>query len=672
MKNIVKPGSRLIILFILTLIISGGILTWLSINSISNFKELTEKKVREEQLSIVEQVSIIFQQNLEDVTGKFTAIVIKDNVIDLSEVKYCDTLDFVENPFILNKTAEFLWPWFLEDPKVGMEKLPSSAYHQDLQIAEKNEFRVQDYHTAVFYYKASLGHALGVSDSAKSMNALARVHLKLQDFDGAYFYYAYITSNYYSVLDNNGFPYVYYAVLNFLKSTDSENTSRIFTEIESFLSGLSSGKIPLNKSTSEILAQISKWIDISRTTGDNQIPELDEYIQDIDRNLRFIDNYSKIIKTSLEKGVSQEYPLMLGSYNVINEISSEPDKIILINPDLEYPSGFCVELDQIWSSTMKSNFCENTEFEYNMDLIDREENATHNADELYFTTEFSPFFPAFMVKVGLQDKNLVDIYVKRRSWTYGIALILLLGAMLLGILLILRDILREKRLSHLRSDFVSNVTHELKTPLTSIHLFAESVLLNRVDTASEKKEYLQIILNETERLKRIINNILDFSKKEEGKIEYKTEKVNVTNLISSALKDLNYWLVEKKFSVQTDLEENIIITADHDAFKQVVINLLDNAIKYSRDNKEILVKLLLDKDKIRIEFEDKGIGIPEDQLEAIFEKFYRVNKTMKDGVSGTGLGLTVVKEIIEAHNGEILVESKPNKGSKFTILLNPS
>ena len=669
MKKIFKPGSRLIIIFILTLIISGGILTWLSIISISNFRQLTEKKVAEEQLFVIDQVSVKFQEILENITNSFTAILIKDNQIDWSEVKNCDTIDFVINPFIISRSGAFLWPWFLADQEAGAVQIQPAAYRQDFMIAEKNEFRERNYRTAAFYYRASLEHASGKSDSAKSFNALARVYLKMQNTDRACEYYGYITSDYSSVLDDNGFPYVYYAILNLLKLGDSVNTSLILTELESFLSGLINGTIPLNNSTPEILAQIAERKNNPLISNDNQVQKLDEYIQKINGRLNFINHFNRILKPSIERGIIRDYPLMLGRFNVINEIPGEPGEIILIGPDPEYIFGFSVGLGQVWSHTMKINFCEHTEFEYDISLVKREENSSQNTNELITSAQFSPLFPAFMIRIEMKDENLINIYVKRRSWIYGIALILLLGAMLLGILLILRDILREKRLAHLRSEFVSNVTHELKTPLTSIHLFAESVLLDRLNTESGKKEYLQIILNETERLKRIINNILDFSRKESGQIEYRKEKVNLTDLITSALKDFNYWLDEKKFTVKTELEENIIITADHDAIKQVVINLLDNAIKYSGDNKEIHVRLASNNDKIIMEFEDKGIGIPEDQLEAIFEKFYRVSETIRDGVSGTGLGLTVVKEIIEAHKGELLVESQLNKGSKFTILL---
>ncbi len=201
-------------------------------------------------------------------------------------------------------------------------------------------------------------------------------------------------------------------------------------------------------------------------------------------------------------------------------------------------------------------------------------------------------------------------------------------------------------------------------------MFAESILLGRVKTKSEQKEYLGIILKETERLKRLINNILDFSKREKGKLVYNFIEVNISELIDSAINNLDYWMIAKKFIVTTKIEEDIIAHADPDAIKQAIINLLSNAIKYSHDRKEIYVKLWKTEKLIYIEVEDKGIGIPEDQIDHIFDKFYRVENNNVAENSGAGLGLTVVKDIVEAHNGKILVESRIDQGSKFTIILN--
>ena len=672
MKNILKPASRLIVVFILTMVISGGILTYLSINSISNFRELTEKKVAEEQLFIADQISTAFQQNLVKVADQFNALILPEDELDWDAVKHSDSLEFVEYPFIINPAGEFLWPWFLKELTMATESNLLPLYNQNIEIAQRNEFQLKDFGNAALYYSKSLKYSSGKSDSARSTNAVARVHMKMKDFTTSYSYYSSIVSGFASVLDNSGFPYVYYAIFNLLEICESDNPVNIIPEIGSLLEGIISGTVPINSSTPEILSGITYWMEHSGELDSSKILEMDETIRMIDRKLRFINDYSEILMASLEERRNNESQLQLGRFMVLNNPTEDPGKIVLIDPGEQQSPGFCMVLDSLWSGFMITRVTEETEFDYSVSLLRKELNVHQGNDPMVHYRLLSPYFPEYEIRIGLQDENLIDTFVQKRRWTYGIALILLLGAMLMGILLILRDILRERRLNQLRSDFVSNVTHELKTPLTSIHLFAESVLLDRVDSESGKKEYLQIILKETERLKRMINNILDFSKKEKGKIEYKSEKVDVTALIRSALNDLNYWLEELGFTVHTELKEGVCVSGDPDALKQVVINLLDNAIKYSGTQKEINISMVLGKDKIRIEFSDKGIGIPESYLDKIFDKFYRVNDNRVEGISGTGLGLTVVKEIIEAHHGEILVVSELNKGSKFTVVLDRS
>ena len=255
--------------------------------------------------------------------------------------------------------------------------------------------------------------------------------------------------------------------------------------------------------------------------------------------------------------------------------------------------------------------------------------------------------------------------IKRRGWIYGIASVFLLVAMLLGVILILRDISREKHLARLRSDFISNVTHELKTPLTSIRMYAESLIMGRVKSDSVEKEYLSVIVNETDRLKRMINNILEFSKMEKGKPEYHFIDSNLASLLNASINEMNYWFEKEQFDVVTELDENIYAEVDPEKMQQAIGNLLSNAIKYSTDTKKILIRLFRKVEHVCIEVEDWGMGIPEDKLSRIFEQFYRIEQ--KESISGTGLGLTVVKEIIESHHGTISVTSEIGKGSKFVI-----
>jgi signal transduction histidine kinase len=166
----------------------------------------------------------------------------------------------------------------------------------------------------------------------------------------------------------------------------------------------------------------------------------------------------------------------------------------------------------------------------------------------------------------------------------------------------------------------------------------------------------------------MINNILEFSKMEKGKPEYHFANSNLASILDEAIHEMNYWLEKEQFEVVTELDKTIYAEVDAEKMKQVIGNLLSNAIKYSTDTKKIFIRLFKKSELVCIEVEDRGIGIPEDQLSRIFEQFYRIEQ--KEGISGTGLGLTVVKEIIEAHHGTISVSSEIGKGSKFVIMLN--
>ena len=151
--------------------------------------------------------------------------------------------------------------------------------------------------------------------------------------------------------------------------------------------------------------------------------------------------------------------------------------------------------------------------------------------------------------MSLKNENIIDQAVFRRKITYGIGLFLFLGTMVLGLYLLIQDVNREKRMNKLRANFVSNVTHELKTPLTSINMFAEALNMGKDTLDSRQIKYLNIIVKESEKLKRIINNILEFSKKENDKLSYKLEKSNLTEIVESTLKEMNYFLEINKFEV---------------------------------------------------------------------------------------------------------------------------
>jgi len=664
-----NPVLRLTLIFISAVIASGSILSYLSINNISNLKELTEKRVLEEQKNLALLISNDIHNEITGVAARFTETVSENKKDQISAIKCFDTVNLVRNSFIVNIEGEYLWPWFIDEFEQKAEKVPSKSYRKNFTRAEKEEFIEQDFSKARRFYIASLRVSTCNLDSVKSLNALARLSVKMEDAPKALTYYSTITSKYYSVSDKYGFPYVYYAIPQLIKIFDHTNKENVFQEIEFCLNRMVAGDIPMNHSTVNILSQVTNWLD-EQEVNSEKLGEVSNLIQHIKSRFAFIDRNAGVIRESQDREMRTEDPLIGGKYTALTGMSQNPEELILINLEADYHSGFTISLDQLWRKVSGKEFTEDTEFAYEVELINKINGVNSSGNRLATLAEISPYFPGHQVLIQIKNERLIDEFVRRRSWIYGIALALLLGGMVLGVLLILRDISREEHLAQLRSDFVSNVTHELKTPLTSVQLFTESIILDRINSEADKKEYLRIILKETESLKRMINNILEFSKKERGKQEYKFEQVNVKSLVDMAITDLDYWLVEKGFTLQTQMEDNIKTTADPNALKQAIINLLSNAIKFSRDRKEILIGLRKEKSAVIIEVEDRGIGIPEDQKDLIFEAFYRVGQKDAEDISGTGLGLTVVKEIVEAHHGKILVESKLNEGSKFTIILN--
>jgi two-component system phosphate regulon sensor histidine kinase PhoR len=234
----------------------------------------------------------------------------------------------------------------------------------------------------------------------------------------------------------------------------------------------------------------------------------------------------------------------------------------------------------------------------------------------------------------------------------------------IGVVAVVQDITDIKKLENMRSQFVANVSHELKTPLTSIKGFAET--LKYVDDTINRDKFLNIINDETDRLTRLINDILTLSQIENS-IEKKLEEVRVNDIIKDVI-CLMRTSAEKK-NIKLLIEEEYIpnLLGDGDRFKQMLINLVDNAIKYSDKDASVKIGVKNEENACILWVEDTGVGIPEKHIGRLFERFYRVDKARSRSQGGTGLGLAIVKHIVKGFNGTITVESKVGKGSKFIV-----
>lgn len=278
-------------------------------------------------------------------------------------------------------------------------------------------------------------------------------------------------------------------------------------------------------------------------------------------------------------------------------------------------------------------------------------------------------FPEHRIGIRVQaDNDLEDLIngrFRRSLWLiFFLDLVLLLGAWILY-----RGIRKEVQLARMKSDFVSNVSHELRTPLALIRMFSETLEMGRVPDEEKKQQYYRMINQETIRLTHLINNILDFSKMEAERKQFIFVPLQVNQVIEQCLEFYRFHLEQNGFTLQTRLAKNLPpISADVDALTEMLINLLENSVKFSGEVKEVTISSGIREGQVFIEVADRGPGIATREQHLIFEKFYRGTDGLVHNTKGSGLGLTLVKYAMQAHGGRVQVESTPGAGSLFRLL----
>ena len=278
-------------------------------------------------------------------------------------------------------------------------------------------------------------------------------------------------------------------------------------------------------------------------------------------------------------------------------------------------------------------------------------------------------FPSLTLAIKLPGTTLAAMerhFVRTGFLTLGVISMLLAG----GLFMTHRNISREMALAKLKSDFVSNVSHELRTPLSLIRLYAETLEMGRLKSQEKYQEYYCIIRKESERLTALINNILDFSRIEAGRKEYDFRETDMRELVHNTLDSYRYQIEQNGFAFEEKISEDVpALRVDREAIARSLLNLVNNALKYSQDQKYIGVNLFRYNGAVKLEVVDHGIGIPVEEQSKIFEKFYRVGDPLVHNTKGSGLGLSLVRHIAQAHGGDVAVDSSPGRGSRFTITL---
>src|SRR6266446_3939297 len=291
----------------------------------------------------------------------------------------------------------------------------------------------------------------------------------------------------------------------------------------------------------------------------------------------------------------------------------------------------------------------------------------------FVATEVGEALPHWEIAVYLLNPARLSQSAQTLKLTLGLLIAVLVLAIGVGGWLIVMDLKRQLTLARQKTDFVSNVSHELKTPLTSIRMFSELLADGRVLEKEKQRSYLNIITAETARLSRLINNVLDFSRIERGEKKYNFAKCDVVGVVQETVETYRPHLEANGFKIECDLPESpLFVNGDRDALAQIVVNLLSNAEKYSNDRKAVRVEARQQSQPlphVEVRVLDRGLGVPQGCEEKIFEQFYRAHDSLSSGIQGSGLGLTLARQIARAHGGDVVCEPREGGGSCFALRL---
>lgn len=335
-------------------------------------------------------------------------------------------------------------------------------------------------------------------------------------------------------------------------------------------------------------------------------------------------------------------------------IPSEIDR--LIN---DYLAGFELENDSLVLEARSR------------DSIDWNISPSDRYETLGFAPVHSELLPSRFVVMKLDADRQFYKDSKLLSSIFVVIAVLCVPIVASATLMVVHMILRESSEARKKVDFVSNVTHELKTPLTSIRMFVETLKLGRVKNPEQVNACLDTIMTETDRLGALIDHVLSFSKVENQVKKYNFQLHNLPQIVRDTINLFRASMTGQDGEIRLKILPGVPSQAsfDKDAIREVVLNLLSNAIKYSGDDKFVTVMVGVDRNDLFIEIADRGVGIPAEDQARIFDKFFRVDQALSRKVDGTGLGLAICKEIVQAHEGRITVESMWGKGSRFTIYI---
>ena len=700
-----QKRRRIILLFGLGIVLPSLLLGYLAFRGIQNDRALVEKERLEDTRRAADRVTRAVDDAItavEEALAKAVAGQSAKPAVELVPVleKLAAGNALIEQVFYIRDFKDIHLPlaklMYVPDGsrEAGSSPPAGLGNSAEIQAAQQLEFRQKDYPGALAAYRQALKNANDPRLEGLVLNAIARVQRKSGLLKEAVSTYEEIVRGHGGVVIPGGMP---------LGPSASLEICVLSRELKDFPKSLQTS-LGLYKSLlhrewtleraefdffagraktliEEVLAGQPPGLDLPAFQDEFQALEADESMQrnKTERMIAFEEGAAPVLEAKLRGGTDEESRPFSRFASVIRNHSY---LVSIIRPAAPADGastgawGIIIDDERLGENVLRPALRDNfpvgeaTWAVKGNDGADILSSENPPAGPATFRTNFVSDTPDWTLEFHQPPPRLIRTFLLSRRGLYSFVFLLIAGILVFGLVLTIRSVSHELELARMKSDFVSTVSHEFKSPLTSIRQLAEMLQSGRVPSEERRQQYYDVLLEQSERLALLTDNILSLAKIEEGRTEFAFETTDIMALLTNIVSSFRERVRHEGFDIELKVQGPITLVAvDRTALSQAITNLIDNAIKYSGESRKVVVSASADEQFVVIAVKDFGVGIKKEDVERVFERFFRGGDELTRTVKGSGLGLTLVKEIVEAHRGRIQVESEPGKGSVFSIRL---
>lgn len=673
---------KTLLIFFIALVLPLTIVAYLGFDTLSKRHNST-KNILESNLWITSESALNqLEQKLQDLEANILSVEHLQQVYSESNAALKAGVEI----FLLDEDLSIAYPQtgIVVNDEFPLGNNSNSAFANEFRQAELYEFQERDYSKATEAYSRCYEIAESERDQAFALEGMARTSISQKKYSAAVRYYQMLHTKHSLLINNAGHPFGIIGLLQLheINKRLSQDGNLLPDFIDTY-EKLKNGYWKLSASSYGFFCSEIESVLESELLSDNNTLLRQEYDSIKSKPSRYLVDleFAEYLRTDIVSKIN-EAQILNASENdsqIKRIVSNNNGKWALVSYRVfkdfkdgnNYTGGIKWDTDTLQEVIIPA-ILENISLDIGLDLfLFNKLTPTPPSGQILensLSLSFRSFPFPWKLIVAQPAMFIIEKESRKEMLIYGLMLGIVFIVMTLGAILIARDIKRKADSMNMKTEFVHNVSHELKTPLSLIRLYGETLLIKENLSAKQKTDALQVITKESERLSHMINNILDFSKIEMGRKEFNFHKGDIAMTIRDTLDLYRYHLEKEGFKINEEIALDLpLIIFDKQAVEGLMINLLSNAIKYSPEKKVLSISLYEENANIILQVSDKGVGIAPDELSHIFDRFYRTKQKVGMESRGSGLGLTLVKHIVESHEGSIHVSSEPGEGSTFSI-----